>query len=271
MKNKVVVITGASSGIGLACAREFASKGSSVVLAARNYELIEKYASEMNSRGLVAFPVKTDVTVEDDCMRLMESVAGRFGQIDVLINNAGISMRALFSDVDLKVLKQLMDVNFWGMVYCSRFALPFLLRSKGTIAGISSIAGFHGLPGRTGYSASKFAMHGFLEALRIENLKTGLHVLIAAPGFTSSNIRKTALVADGSSQGESPRQEEKMMPAEEVAKHIYKAILKRKRSLVLTSQGKSTVLLKKIAPALLDKLVYKHLANEPDSPFKNRT
>lgn len=268
VQNKVVIVTGASSGIGLACAREFALKGSSVVLAARNFEAIEKESEEINSGGFNAFAVKTDVSEENDCRKLIEAATDKYGRIDVLINNAGISMRALFDDVDLKVLKRLMDVNFWGTVYCTKFALPMLLESKGTVTGISSIAGFHGLPGRTGYSASKFAMHGFLEALRIENLHTGLHVLIAAPGFTASNIRKTALVADGEHQGESPRTEDKMMPAGEVAKHIYKAIKKRKRSLILTSQGKSAVLLKKILPKLLDSMVYKHLAEEPDSPFK---
>ena len=268
MQNKVVIVTGASSGIGLACAREFAIRGSSVVMAARNYKVIEKESEEINSEGFEAFAVKTDVSEEKDCRKLIEAAINKYGRIDILINNAGISMRALFNDVDLKVLKRLMDVNFWGTVYCTRYALPLLLESKGTVAGISSIAGFHGLPGRTGYSASKFAMHGFLEALRIENLRTGLHVLIAAPGFTESNIRKTALVANGEQQGESPRTEDKMMPAGEVAKHIYKAIEKRRRSLILTPEGKSAVLLKKISPKLLDKMVYKNFAREPDSPFK---
>jgi len=268
VQNKVVIITGASSGIGLACAWKYARKGSSVVLASRKFDTIEAEAEKMILEGLEAFPVRTDVTKEDDCRNLIEAVMEKYGRIDVLINNAGISMRALFGDVDLKVLKTLMDVNFWGTVYCTKYALPFILESKGSVAGISSIAGFHGLPGRTGYSASKFAMHGFLEALRIENLNNGIHVLIAAPGFTASNIRKTAMVADGSQQGESPRTEEKMMPAEEVAQYIYTAIVRRKRSLILTLQGKSTVLLKKIFPGLLDRLVYKHLAEEPDSPFK---
>lgn len=268
MHNKVVIITGASSGIGMACAREFAAKGASVVLAARNAGAIGKLAKEMISKGLEAYAVKTDVSVENECRDLVEATLNKYGRIDVLINNAGISMRALFNEVDLKVLKKLMDVNFWGTVYCTKYALPYLVESKGSVAGISSIAGFHGLPGRTGYSASKFAMQGFLEALRIENFKNDLHVLIAAPGFTSSNVRKSALIANGSEQGDSPRTEEKMMQPEEVAKCIFKAIKKRKRSMILTSQGKLTVLLKKITPGILDLLVYKHFAEEPDSPFK---
>ncbi len=270
MKNKVVIITGASSGIGLACAWEFARNGSKVVLAARSIDTITGEAEKMDSEGLEAIAVKTDVTDEQECKSLIETAIQKFGGIDVLINNAGLSMRALFVDTDPAVLKRLMEVNFWGTVYCTKYALPCLLKSNGSVAGVSSIAGYHGLPGRTGYSASKFAMHGFLEALRIENLKNNLHVLITAPGFTASNIRKAALVADGEQQGASPRTEEKMMPAEEVAIHIYRAIVKRKRTLVLTTQGKLTVILKKIFPGLLDRMVYKHLAEEPDSPFKNQ-
>lgn len=178
-------------------------------------------------------------------------------------------MRALFKDVELDVLKKLMDVNFWGTVYCTKHALPYLLDQKGTVVGVSSIAGFVGLPGRTGYSASKFAMHGFLETLRTENLKTGLHVLIAAPGFTASNVRKSALTASGAQQGETPRTEDKMMSAEEVAIHIANAIQRRKRTLILTFvEGKLTVFLRKWWPSLIDKLAYNHMAKEPDSPFK---
>ena len=200
---------------------------------------------------------------------MMKAVTDEFGKIDILVNNAGISMRALFKDLDLSVLKQLMDVNFWGTVYCTKYALPYLLETKGSVVGVSSIAGFIGLPGRTGYSASKFAMHGFLQTLRTENLKTGLHVLIAAPGFTASNVRKAALTADGTNQGETPRAEDKMMSAEEVAHHLAKAIIKRKRTLILTfKEGKLTVFLSKWWPSLVEKLSYSHMAKEPDSPFK---
>ncbi len=177
-------------------------------------------------------------------------------------------MRALFVDTEIDVIKKLMDVNFWGTVYCTKFALPYLLKSKGSVTGVSSIAGYKGLPGRTGYSASKFAIHGFLEVLRIENMKKGLHVLTACPGFTASNIRNTALAADGSQQGESPRDEEKMMTANEVAERIVNAIRKRKDRLTLTFQGKLTVWLNKFFPAMLDKMVYNHMAKEENSPLK---
>lgn len=263
--NNVIVITGASSGIGKALVVEALKTGAQVVLAARDQDaMLEIVRGVDETRYLI---VRTDVSLEADCRNLIDQTIRRFGRIDVLINNAGISMRALFQEVDLKVLERLMQVNFWGSVYCTKYALPWLLKTKGSVAGVSSIAGYKGLPARSGYSASKFALQGFLECLRIENMKTGLHVLIACPGFTASNIRKTALANDGSMQGESPRAEDKMMTAGAVAKKILKAIRKRKRTLILTSQGKLTVLLNKLFPAFTDKLVYKHMAKEPNSPL----
>jgi short-subunit dehydrogenase len=177
-------------------------------------------------------------------------------------------MRALFKDLDLQVLRNLMDVNFWGAVYCTKYALPELLKQQGSVVGVSSIAGYRGLPGRTGYSASKFALNGFLEALRVENLKTGLHVMVASPGFTSSNIRKVALVKDGTAQGETSMDEDKMMSSGEVAQIIVKGIEQRKRSLIMTSQGKLTVFLNKLLPAWLDGMVYNHFTKEKDPLIK---
>lgn len=265
---KVVIVTGASSGIGLACAREFASKGYAVVMAARNIEKLGEIEQQLKAINQEVGSFKADVSKEDDCKALVEHTISRFGRIDVLINNAGISMRALFKDLDLKVLHSLMDTNFWGTVYCTKYALPYILSNKGSVVGVSSIAGFMGLPGRTGYSASKFAMQGFLETIRVEHLKEGLHVMIVAPGFTASNIRYSALTAQGTAQGETPRKEEKMMTSEEVAAHIYKGVVRRKRLVVLTLQGKLAVLLRKFVPAFIDKIEYKMMKSEPDSPLK---
>ena len=267
-KDKTVVITGASSGIGKALAMEFAGMGAKIVMAARNEERLNEAMSEVRGLGAEVIGLPTDVANEENCKNLIEKAVSTFGRIDIMINNAGISMRAIFEDTELDVIRQLMDVNFWGTVYCTKYALPHLLKSKGSLVGISSIAGYKGLPGRTGYSSSKFAMHGFLETLRIENMKKGLHVLIACPGFTASNIRNTALNEKGEVQGESPRDEGKMMSAEEVARHIARAITKRKDRLTLTFQGKLTVFLNKFFPKFMDKQVYKHMAKEPDSPFK---
>jgi short-subunit dehydrogenase len=267
VKNKVVVITGASSGIGRALAKEFALLGAKLSLGARRIEKLNELRDELPETEILI--CKTDVSSENDCRLLMEETIRKYGQIDVLINNAGISMRALFEEADLEVIRQLMDVNFYGTVYCTKYAMPHLLKTKGSLVGIISIAGYVGLPGRTGYSASKFAIRGFLDTIRIENLKKGLHVLVAAPGFTASEVRKVALTGDGSQQGETPRDESKMMTAEDCARHIVRAIQKRKRSLILTfTEGKLTVFLGKFFPSLLDKLTYNHMAKEPNSPFK---
>ncbi|MBS1526798.1 MAG: SDR family oxidoreductase [Bacteroidetes bacterium] len=269
LNDKVVIITGASSGIGKALAIEFAKRGASLVVAARQYvALCELTDSLIREYGIKAVAVQCDVSVEEDCAHLVKQTVLTFGRIDVLINNAGMSMRALFNDVDLKVLKTLMDVNFWGTVYCTKYALPHLLQSQGSLVGVSSIAGYKGLPGRSGYSASKFAVNGFLDVVREENLKKGLHVLTACPGFTASNIRSTALSKDGSQQGESHMEEGKMMTAEEVARRIADGVEDRARTLIMTTQGKLTVLLSKFVPGLLDKLVYNTFAKEKDSLLK---
>jgi short-subunit dehydrogenase len=166
-------------------------------------------------------------------------------------------MRALFSETDLETIRQVMNINFWGAVYCTKYALPYITQNKGTIAGISSIAGYRGLPGRSGYSASKFALQGWMEALRTELLETGVNVMWVCPGFTKSNIRNAALNKDSQPQGETPLDENSLMSTVDCAVHILKAIEKRKRTLVLTAQGKETILLNRLMPDLADKMVHK--------------
>lgn len=266
MQEKVVVITGGTSGIGKALAIASLNSGAKVAVCGRKPETLQALEKEIASGNLYTFTA--DVSKEEDCKNFIDHVIARLGKIDVLINNAGISMRALFKDVDLKVLKQLMDINFWGTVYCTKYALPSILANKGTIVGVSSIAGYRGLPARTGYSSSKFAMQGFLESLRTETLHTGINVMWVCPGFTASNIRNTALNEDGQYQAETPLNEGKLMSAEAVAGHILKAIRKRKRTLVLTGQGRLTVLLSKLFPGWLDGMVYNHFKKEPGSPLK---
>lgn len=269
LSKKTVIITGASSGIGKSLAFEFARRGANLVLAARHYVTLCEMAQSIEKEyGIKAIAVQCDVSIEEECQLMVKQALATYGKIDVLVNNAGISMRALFKDTDLKVIKSVMDVNFWGTVYCTKYALPELLKTQGSLVGISSIAGYKGLPGRAGYSASKFAMNGFLDALRVENLKTGLHVLTASPGFTASNIRTTALAADGTQQGESTLHEEKMMTSEEVAKIIVKGVEDRTRTLIMTTQGKLAVLLSKFLPGLLDKMVFNTMAKEKNSLLK---
>ena len=266
-KDKVIIVTGASSGIGLAAARLFASYGSKVVMAARSLDKLEKYRLEMPESDDVLC-VKTDVTVEDDCKNLIEETIKKFGRIDILINNAGISMRAAFIDLDLDVIKRLMDTNFWGTVYCTKYALPYLLESKGSVVGVISTAGYLGLPGRTGYSASKFAIRGFLSTLRVEHRYDKLHVMVFAPGFTASNIRNMALLADGSPQGMTPRNEEKMMTAERVAQRMAYGLKHRKNEMLLTPIGKITKFFTFALPKFSEWCEYKMMAKEPESPIK---
>jgi short-subunit dehydrogenase len=268
LSNKVIIITGASSGIGKACALDFASYQCKLVLAARSMDKLKTVAEACKAMGAEVIPVSCDVAKEDDCKTLIDETINTFGTIDVLVNNAGISMRAIFEQTELNVIRRVMDINFWGTVYCTKYALPYILRQKGSVVGVSSIAGYKGLPGRTGYSASKFAIQGFLEALRCENMKKGLHVLIACPGYTASNIRNTALNNKGKSQSETPLDESKLMQPEEVAANITNAIIKRRRTIILTAQGKLAVWLNKFFPAFIDKMVYKTISKEPDSPFK---
>jgi short-subunit dehydrogenase len=267
-KNKVVIITGASSGIGHSLAIEFAKQGAKLSLGARREELLNKLKLEIqNEYNVEVLVTKTDVSKQEECENLITQTIKKFNTIDLLINNAGISMRALFLDVDLSVLKKVMDVNFWGTVYCTKFALPYLLKNKGVIVGVSSVAGFHGLPGRTGYSASKFAIHGFLESIRIEYLKTGLHVMIIAPGFTASEVREHALNEKGQEQGETPRKEEKMMSSERVAKILIKAIKNKKRNKILTLAGQFVALFQRIIPEQIDSMILKDMLKEPDTPL----
>lgn len=268
LKGKIVIITGGSSGIGQSLAHEFGRQGACVVISARNPERLNSALQALKSAGVDALAVQADVSVESDCKSLIDKTIAWKGKIDILINNAGVSMRAAFINTDLSVIKSLMDINFWGTVYCTKYALPHLLETKGSVVGIISVAGYIGLPGRTGYSASKFAIRGFLETLRCENLKTGLHVLIAAPGFTSSNIRKQALLSDGSLQGITPRDETKMMSSDKVARKVVRALKRRKNELILTFlEGKFAVTLNHYFPKLVNYLVYSQMAKEPDSPF----
>jgi len=268
MKNKVVIITGGSSGIGKALAEKFGKEGSKILITGRNEQELSKAVNELRQAGIEIEGFQADVSVEEDNRKMADAAIQKFGTIDILINNAGISMRALFSEVDLNVVKKVMDINFYGVLYATKYCLPEITKNKGSVVGISSIAGFRGLPGRAGYSSSKFALNGFLEVLRTELLKTGVHVLTACPGFTASNIRKRSLTKDGSQQGESPRAEEQMMTSDECANHIYKATVNRKRTLVLTTQGKLAVFLNKWLPSLADKLVYNTMAKESNAPIR---
>ena len=269
MQQKVVLITGASSGIGRALAFAFGREGASIVICARKTDALNVVSRELQQAGIDNLAITADISIEADVKTLIDQAVAHYGRLDILISNAGITMRSLVIDADPEVFRTVMDINFMGTVYATHYALPHILRAKGSVVGISSIAGYRGLPVRAGYSASKFAMNGFLEALRTEMLYSGVHVLTACPGFTTSNIRVAALDASGQAAGESVRDESDMMSADECAQHILNAVKRRKRELILTMQGKLTVFLNKWLPSLTDRLVYNTLAKETDSPLKS--
>lgn len=252
-KDKVVVVTGGTEGIGKALVETLLMQGAKVSTCGRNQDKLYRLQSEFPSYPLHA--VIADVSVENDCRHFIESTLKVFGGIDILINNAGVSMRGLMKDTTVDVIERVMQINFFGTVYCTKFALDSIIKRKGTIVGVSSIAGYRGLPGRSGYSASKFALQGWLEALRTELLEDDVNVMWVCPGFTASNIRNAALNEKGQSQGESPLDEGSLMTAEECADEILKAIRKHKRTIVLTFNGKRTVFLNRFFPSLADKLV----------------
>ena len=253
--NKVVAITGGSEGIGKGLVDVLIGRGAKVATCGRNQDKL--YDLQVRHSGKPLHTVVADVSNFNDCKNFIDSTISIFGGIDILINNAGISMRAVLKDADIDVIKKVMDINFYGTVYCTKLALDSIMERKGSIVGISSIAGYRGLPGRSGYSASKFAVNGWLEAIRTELMDSGVNVMWVCPGFTTSNIRNVALNSRGASQGESPMDEGKMMSAETCAVHILHAIEKRKRTLVLTFTGKRTVFMNKFFPGWADKLVKK--------------
>jgi len=254
-KDNVVILTGASSGIGREAAYQLAGQGAWLTLAARDADRLEEVAAECRQRGGRAIGVKTDVAIEGECRRLIERTAVEYGRIDTLINNAGISMFARFDELqDLERFEQMMRVNYLGAVYCTHYALPHLKQTRGRLAAVSSLAGKNGIPTRTGYAASKHAMVGFFDSLRIELADSGVSVTMIYPGFVTSEIRQRAVGADGKPLGKSTAREAEMMSAEQCARIMINAIARRKREEVMTLRGKLGLWLKLIAPGVVDRV-----------------
>ncbi|MFO7668218.1 MAG: SDR family oxidoreductase [Bacteroidales bacterium] len=256
-RSKVALITGASSGIGRSIAMEMASRGVKVMLASRTEENLLAVKNEIEEMGGIASLFVVDVTDEKRCQELVKATIRVFQRIDFLINNAGISMRANFSEVDMGVLRKVMETNFWGSVYCSRYALPHIIETRGSIVGISSICGVTPLPGRSGYSASKHALDGFLESLRLENLENGLHIMLVHPGYTASNIRQVSLDKNGEPHLESHLDEQKLMSSERVAREVVAGIASRRRDVVLTFEGKIITWIYKRRPRIAERLLHR--------------
>jgi short-subunit dehydrogenase len=248
---KVVVVTGASAGIGRAVCLELAPQRPRLVLAARDEGRLQAVAEECRGRGAEALVAPTDVTVPEQCRTLVERTLARFQALDVLVNNAGMSMWARFDEVqDLSVFEGLMRVNYLGSVYPTHFALPELKRRRGQIVCVASLAGLTGVPTRTGYAASKHAMIGFFDSLRVELRGSGVSVTVVAPDFVVSEIHRRSLGPDGQPLGQTPMQESKIMTTEACARMIVRAMSGRRRSL----RGRVGRWARLLSPALIDRI-----------------
>ena len=257
-KDKVIAITGASSGIGKELALQLAEQKAKLVLGARNLEKLEAVAQQCREKGAEAIAVQVDVAVESQCGNFIDSAIKTFNGLDVLINNAGLTMWAKFEEIkDMSILQHIMQVNYMGSVYCTHYALPHLKASKGRLVGISSLTGKSGVPTRSGYAASKHAMAGFFDTLRIELKDSGVSVTMIYPGFVATEVRERALGPDGKPLKKSPVKEKQVMTPQQCAALIIPAIAKRKRELVMTLRGKLGVWLKLIAPSLVDSIALK--------------
>lgn len=255
MRDNVVVITGASRGIGAELARQLAAQGSMLALSGRDAEALESVAAECRALGAAVEVVPADVVVEGECRHLMERTVARFGRIDTLVNNAGVTMWARFDEIrDFATLARIMQVNFMGSVYCTGYALPHLKASRGRIVGIASHTALTGVPTRSGYAASKHAMRGFFDSLRIELAGSGVTVTMVYPGFVSTGIRENATGPDGKPVQVDPVDPAKVMSVEECVRQIVDATGRRSRDLVMTARGKLVLLAKPFVPGLVDRI-----------------
>jgi NAD(P)-dependent dehydrogenase (short-subunit alcohol dehydrogenase family) len=255
-RDRSVVITGASTGIGQALAVALAEKGARLTVAARRADALAETVRRSTAVGADALAVPTDVTDPAACQKLVEATVARFGALDVLVCNAGVSMWARFDEItDLTIFDQLMRVNYLGAVYCTHFALPHLKKSRGLAVAVSSLTGKTGVPTRTGYAASKHALQGFFDSLRIELSGSGVDVLVVSPGFVATDVRASAFGADGKPLGKSPRKEDRnTMPLDACVRRMVAAMTARRRELVMPGRARVAMLVKAFAPRLVDRI-----------------
>jgi short-subunit dehydrogenase len=258
MKGHRIILTGASEGIGRALALELAARGARLALAARDRERLETLAQECRARGGEARALPTDVTSQQDCEWLVNETVTAFGGIDVLVHNAGITMWSRFDALtDFSIFERIMEVNYFAPVRLTALALPHLKQSRGLLVAVASLAGLTGVPERSGYAASKHAMIGFFDSLRIELDGSGVDVSVVAPDFVVSEIHKRAIGPNGEPLGESPMVKTKIMTAEDCARRIVRAIERRERQVLMSTRGRLGRWLKLIAPSLIDRIAAK--------------
>ncbi|MEM9557961.1 MAG: SDR family oxidoreductase [Acidobacteriota bacterium] len=258
-ENQAVVLTGASSGIGRELALQLADQGARLALAARSRDALEEVAAACRARGAEALVVVTDVTDEAQCRRLVKAAVDAFGGLDMLIANAGVTMWGRFDELEtLDFFETLLRVNYLGAVYCTRYALPHLKRSGGRLVAVSSMTGKTGVPTRTGYAASKHAMVGFFDSLRVElrmdEPPSGVTITVACPDFVATPTRERGFGVDGRPVGESPADEGAMMSAAECARQILVGATRRYRELIMSRRGRLGLWLKVLAPDLVDRI-----------------
>jgi short-subunit dehydrogenase len=254
-QGNAVVITGASAGIGLEIARMLARDGASLALAARNPALLAEAAESCRALGARVLTVPPDVADRDQCRELIERAAAEFGRIDTLINNAGISMHARFDELhDIDAVERITAINYFGSVYCTWYALPYLKKTKGRLVAISSLTGRNGVPTRTLYAGTKHAMAGFFDSLRIELKDDGVSVTVIYPGFVATDIAERALGPDGKPLGTRPVVKNAIMSVEECARQTVEAIAGRKREVIMTRRARLGMLMKAVWPDIVDRI-----------------
>jgi len=262
LKNKITVVTGAASGIGAAISKTFAAKGARLGLIDIDETAVKAAADDMVADGMDAIGIGCDVAREMECEAAIHSIIAHYGGIDVLVNNAGITQRSAFVDTKVSVYRQVMDVNFFGSLQCTKFAIASLIERKGAIIIIESLAGVAPLLGRTGYCASKHALHGLFTSLRAELIGSGVHIMIVCPGFVKTQLQTRALGGDGRVTRHPQSTVGGQDSPARVADAICRAMLKKKNLLVLSPVGKLTYWLSRIAPSLYERLMARQLKSE---------